>query len=743
MESIGSKSKLGFGTAPVFFTAISTILGAILFLRFGFAVGTLGFGGALLIVVLGHMVSIPTALAISEIATNKKVEGGGAYYIISRSFGLNIGATIGIALYLSQAISVAFYAIAFAEAFEPVFNWVSREYGVVLPRQAVSLPLMGLLSVLMLTKGARIGMKALYVVVVLLFASLFLFFVGSPIMDVGTEVQGYSDPFKNMDNFFVIFAIIFPAFTGMAAGIGLSGDLKNPGRSIPRGTIWATLLGMVVYVFIIWKLTMSASATALVDNQLVMADIARYGWIAIPVGLAASTLSSAIGSILVAPRTLQALGADDSFPLAFLNRMTAKGIKKDNEPVYSTIITLIVAFVFVALGNVNSVAIIISMFFMLTYGAICLISFLNHFGSDPSYRPTFRSNWYFSLIGFLLSVWLMFKIDALYAYVSIIVMVLIYWGISTYHKDRQGLQSIFKGAIFQINRRLKIYLQKSDRIRSTESWRPSAICVSQNSFERNHAFRFLNWLSYKYGFATYIHLVEGFFTKDKHREARSTQKKLLIKAGLGRNSVYIDTIISPSYTSALAQAIQLPGISGMENNMVVFEYDKSQPGELKEFIDNFGLLLAGNLDVCVLGSSGIKYEKKKPIHVWIRSFDHENSNLMILLSYIILGHPDWQKSEIIIFEICKDHEVEKTRENLIELVKTGRIPITSKNIEIIRKSEAVSSKYIINEKSKDAGLTIIGFRPEHLELYGINLFKGYDEIGDLVFVNAHEAIEIE
>ncbi len=743
MELIKSQSKLGFGTAPVFFTAISTILGAILFLRFGFAVGTLGFGGAILIVVLGHLVSIPTALAISEIATNKKVEGGGAYYIISRSFGLNIGATIGIALYLSQAISVAFYVIAFAEAFEPVFNWVTREYGLELPRQAVSLPLMGLLSVLMLTKGARIGMKALYVVVVLLFASLFLFFAGKPVMEIGTTAQGLTESFKNMDNFFFVFAIVFPAFTGMAAGIGLSGDLKNPGKSIPRGTIWATILGMLVYFVVIWKLTMSASATALADNQLVMADIARFGWIAIPVGLAASTLSSAIGSILVAPRTLQALGSDESFPFPFLNRLTAKGVKKDNEPVYSSVITIIIAFVFVALGNVNSVAIIISMFFMLTYGAICLISFLNHFGSDPSYRPTFRSNWYFSLIGFVLSVWLMFKIDTFYAYVSIIVMILIYWGISTYHKGRQGLQSIFKGAIFQINRRLKIYLQKSDHIRTTESWRPSAICVSRNSFERNHAFRFLNWLSYKYGFATYIHLVEGFFTKIKYREARSTQKKLLIKAGHGRNSVYIDTIISPSYTSALAQAIQLPGISGMENNMVVFEYDKTQPGELKEFTDNIGLMLAGNLDVCVLGSSDHKFQNKQPIHVWIRSFDHENSNLMILLSYIILGHPDWQKSEITIFDICKDYEVEQTRKNLLELVKTGRIPITPKNIEIIRKNEAVSSKHIINEKSKNAGLTIIGFRPEHLELYGINLFKGYDAIGDVVFVNAHKAKEIE
>ncbi len=110
-----------FGTSHVFFTAISTIQGAVLFLRFGFAVGTLGFFGVVMLIILGHMVTIPTALAISEIATNKRVEGGGEYFIISRSFGLNIGATIGIALYLSQAISVAFYVIALTETFEFLF----------------------------------------------------------------------------------------------------------------------------------------------------------------------------------------------------------------------------------------------------------------------------------------------------------------------------------------------------------------------------------------------------------------------------------------------------------------------------------------------------------------------------------------------------------------------------------------------------------------------------------------------
>ena len=171
----------GFGTAPVFFTAISTILGAILFLRFGFAVGTLGFWGALLIVVVGHLITFPTALAISELATNTRVEGGGEYFIISRSFGLKIGSTIGITLYLSQAISVAFYIVAFTETFEPVFNWFATHYGFELPRQVVSIPALGILAIIILRKGADLGVKTLYIVVGVLFVALVFFFLGKPV----------------------------------------------------------------------------------------------------------------------------------------------------------------------------------------------------------------------------------------------------------------------------------------------------------------------------------------------------------------------------------------------------------------------------------------------------------------------------------------------------------------------------------------------------------------------------------
>ncbi len=739
---MADKKKNGFGTAPVFFTAISTILGAILFLRFGFAVGTLGFWGVLLIILLGHMVTIPTALAISEIATNKRVEGGGEYFIISRSFGLNIGATIGIALFLSQAISVAFYVIAFTESFEFFFNFIKEKYDFVLPRQVISIPAMTALAFLILKKGANMGVKALYVVVAILAVSLVLFFMGSTTYASEANYTLESAVFRNKDSFFMVFAIVFPAFTGMTAGVGLSGDLRKPSRSIPLGTTIATFTGMIIYVFIVFKLASSANVEDLLNNQLIMGKIAIGGSFIIPLGLAASTISSALGSVMVAPRTLQALAVDHSFPVSRLNRWLSRGRKSDQEPVNASVITVIIAMVFVALGNVNAVAGIISMFFMVTYGSLCLISFLNHFGASPSYRPSFKSKWFLSLTGFIISVWVMFKINSTYAIVAIIVMMLLYAYINYYHKERQGLESIFANALFQLNRNLQVYLQKRSGKRTKQEWRPSAICISKNSFERDTAFRLLNWISFKYGFGTYLHRIEGYYSKKSHSEAQETLRNLVMSFENIENHVYIDTLISPSYTSAIAQAIQLPGISGMENNMVIFEYSKERPEELREIMENHALVNAGNFDVCILASSHKDIVFKKGIHVWIRSTDEYNANLMIMLSFIISGHPDWKKAKIKIFDICKSEHYYEIMENNRKLIKDGRLPITEKNIEILIEQPDVNPKKLIIEKSRDAALVLIGFRGESLK-HDNDVFSGFEELGTILFVNSHNQKMIE
>lgn len=729
-----------FGTAPVFLTSIATILGAILFLRFGFATGSLGFWGVVLIILVAHLVTIPAALALSEIATNQRVEGGGVYYIISRSFGLNIGATIGIALYFAQAISVAFYVIAFTEAFEPFFNFIYDRFSILLPRQVISVPVMAVLSFIILKRGANLGIKALYFVVAVLFISLLFFFMGETDYEGPAGLMNFT--FRNQQDFFMVFAIIFPAFTGITVGVGLSGDLKNPGKSIPLGTISATVIGMAVYFFVTWKLASSASPQDLLDDQLIMARIALFGPLVIPLGLAASTLSSALGSVLVAPRTLQALGTDRSLPARRFNVVFARGKTETNEPYNAALITCVIAMIFVVMGNLDLVAQVITMFFMVTYSSLCLISFLNHFGSDPSYRPLFRSRWYLSLGGFITSLWVMLMINVTAAIASFVIIGLLYITITSRHKERKGLEMIFQGAMFQLVRKIQVYLQKSKKIQGS-SWRPSVVCVSKNSFNRTKPFELISWISHRYGFATYIHLKEDYFSKATFSKSNEELQKLIELSDLEQSNVYVDTLISPSYTSAIAQIIQLPSISGMENNMALFEYEQGNSKELAQILDNYSLVNAANFDICIFSNSQKAINFKKGIHVWIKPTDSENANLMILISYIILGHPDWKKGFIKIFSLCRENEKQQTWQQLTELVREGRIPIALHNLEIITMDDDVNPKTLINQRSAEAGLTLIGFRGEMIKQMGEKLFEGYDRVSDIIFVNANKYKEIK
>jgi solute carrier family 12 sodium/potassium/chloride transporter 2 len=731
--------KAKFGTLEVFTTSISTILGAILFLRFGYAIGNIGFWGTIGIIILGHLVTVPTAMAVAEIATNQRVLGGGAYYIISRSFGLNVGAAIGITLYLSQAISVAFYIIAFSEAFDPVIHFIHDRFHFLIPdKRFISLPFMAIISVIVIVRGANLGMKALYGVVLVLFTSLLLFFVGTP-ENPPLEIDFYNG-IAGGDNFFIVFAIIFPAFTGLAAGLGLSGDLKDPTVSIPRGTILATIVGGIVYIGVAYKLIISASINDLADDQLIMQKIAYWGPI-IPIGLAAASLSSALGSILVAPRTLQAIGADNVFPNNFINRWLGFGKTENNEPVHASLISIIIAFFFIAIGDINFVAKIISMFFVVTYGAICLISFLEHFAADPSYRPRFKSKWYFSLLGALLSLWLMFKMNGTYAFLSLAIMALIYYMISEKNAENVGLGKLFRGVIFQLSRQLQIFVQRADKEDPNTSWRPFIICVSSNSFKRMSAFDLLRWISYKYGFGTYIHYIEGYLSKQTSQESKEVLERLIKLASYSQNKVYLDTIISPSYTSAIAQVAQLSGITGRGNNMILFEFSRNEPDELKEALNNYSLVHSAGFDVCVLNTSLRGFGNKREIDIWITTYDYENANLMILLGYIILGHPEWKRGHIKIFAIYKEEEIKQKQENLLSLIKSGRLPIAPGNIELIPSGHD-DIRNTISEKSLDADLTIVGFRHELVKVRGIELFNGYNDVGNILFVCSQKEKEI-
>ncbi len=697
--------------------------------------------GAFTIILIGHVITIPTALAIAEIATNLRVEGGGEYFMISRSFGPMIGGTIGISLYLSQAISVAFYIIAFSEAFTPLFEWIQIHTGITPHIWMVGIPAAVILVIIMLTKGANMGVTALWIVVSILGLSLLTFFLGKSPNSESVPLNLLSK-IENPDNFFIVFAIIFPAFTGMTAGVGLSGDLRNPRKSIPRGVVSATLTGMAVYILVVIKFGMTLTPEQLAQDQFAMAKIAVWKPM-IPIGLAAASISSAIGSILIAPRTMQALAKDHIFPTHAVNAFLAKGRSETNEPIHATLVTAVIVLIFVSMGSVNLVAKVISMFFMITYGALCSVSFLEHFAGNPSYRPTFRSKWYLSLLGAIACFIMMIQMSTLYAILAFITIGIIYKSLRRTRSTEYGLSYMIRGVLFQLTRQLQILIQRKHEAVTRINWRPSFIAVSTHSFERPAPFELLRWFSHHYGFGTFIHYIKGLLDEKTQEESREILEKLIKMGEYIRAGIYVDTIISPSFKTAIAQIVQIPGVSGMENNCILFEFRENDYKEIPDIIEGCHFASIVDFNICVLRSSERHFGYKRNIHIWLNPGDYRNANLMILLSYILIGHPEWHGCEVNLFAAFENRELNREVKRLSELIDRGRIPISQKNVQKIPWNKKQKTyETLISENSKDADLVIMGFSLDKLTKEQGAFFKRFTGIKDVLFVRAGQKIII-
>ncbi len=731
-----------FGTTPVFLAAISTILGAVLFLRFPYAVGHLGFWGALGIIVLAHLVTIPTALAVAEIATNRRVEGGGEYYIISRSFGKTIGGTIGFWLYVSQAVSVAFYMIAFGEAFQGLWPWIESWSGLQADARFISIPTALLLVIVITRVGSSLGVGMLIVVCATLLVSLTLFFLGGPNSDAPQLLGG---SIEDSDPFVQVFAIVFPAFTGMTAGVGLSGDLQNPRRSIPLGTLSATLAGMAIYAAVVVKLSASVSPDALANtDRLVMQDIALWPPI-IPIGLAAASLSSAIGSILVAPRTLQALGRDRVFPWRSVNDWVATGAEGSDEPKRATVISGAFALLCIFAGDIDLVSQVITMFFMITYGTLCTVSVLEHFAGNPSYRPTFRSRWYVSLVGAVMAFMLMFQIQPLYALLSLAMMFGLYQSLAYTRKHERDVGQIIRGVMFQLTRRLQISIQKTRAGTHRGPTRPAFVAVAPESDGGIVAFDLLRWICHRQGFGQYIRFIQGEYSLERTLYARISTDTLIQKAEESQADIFVDTVVAPDYHSGLAQAIQRPGISGLPNNSVLLDFARNDKDELERVVNATRYLAGLHYNICILRSSGRRFGYRSNIHIWLTADELEGGDtarLMVLLAYIILGHKEWAKAEIRIFACFPAELLDQETEVVETWIIEGRLPISPQNLSRIPYRDAEGLKREVRKLSKDADLVVMGINPVEIAGEFDQKLARHPDLGEVLFVNAGGPISI-
>lgn len=488
-----TRSGYEFGTfAGVFTPSILTIIGVVMYLRFGWVLGSVGLAKTLVIVTLCSAITFLTGLSVSSLATNIQMKGGGAYYMISRSFGLEIGAAIGIPLFLSQAIAVAFYVVGFIEALTMAFPFAAGWD----PRLA-GLAVLGALAVVA-TFSASLALKTQFVVMAFIAASLVSFFLGGApsaeaVSSVDLSASALADAGAGI-GFWAVLAIFFPAVTGILSGVGMSGDLKDPAKSLPRGTIGSVLAGYAIYMAVPVALYFFAgdNRDLLLADSLVMEKCARWGWLIIA-GVWAATLSSALGSLLAAPRTLQALAKDGA-----VHRSIGRGFGRQNDPLLATLCALAIAAACIWLGDINGIAPVLTIFNLSAYALLNLSSMLEELMGNPSWRPSFRVHWIFSALGFLGCSGMMFMISPLATGIAIVCCFAI-WYVQSRRRLVSAWGDMRTGLLMYLAHWILARLSAFEE--SAHAWRPNLLVFAGRSEKRPRLAAFVNAVSGLAGFA--------------------------------------------------------------------------------------------------------------------------------------------------------------------------------------------------------------------------------------------------
>lgn len=492
----GGDKKFGvFG--GVFTPDVLTILGVIMYLRLGWVVGNAGFLGAIAIILLAKSITICTALSLSSVTSNIKIGAGGAYSIISKSLGLEAGGSIGIPFYISLSLSAALYIVGFTEAWLMIFPGHTA-----IVVSSVTCLILLIISYI----SAQFAIKIQYVIMAIIGLSIISFFLipFEPAKEFYL-VGGYEDA-----DFLYVFAIFFPAVTGIMAGVNLSGDLKNPRRAIPLGTLSAIGVTMIIYIGIAYMSARYISPSELRNNQMVMVDYSLWGPLVL-MGMLAATFSSALGSMIGAPRILQALSVQKTVP--FYKVFSIKS--KNNEPRNAIIFTAVIVELALIFGNLDALASLITMFFLITYGVINLVVFIQQSMKIISFRPTFKVPRFVPLIGAIGCILIMLLINAFFSVIALVIIVVLYIWLG-----KRGLQADWgdiRGGMFLV------LAERASRIaakfpRHQISWKPDLLLPIDDPKVWSGPLLFINNIAYPSG--------SIFAFTVRENDAEETEKEL-------------------------------------------------------------------------------------------------------------------------------------------------------------------------------------------------------------------------
>ncbi len=720
---MNNSSKARFNAfSGVFTPTVLTILGLILFLRLGWVVGQTGLLGALIIIALANFISMITGLCLSSIATNMYVRTGGLYYMISRTLGLEIGGAIGIPLYLSQAISVAFYIIGFSEALTATFPTLDPN----LISTAVLL-IFGILAFL----GADFAMRIQYLILAVLMSAIASFFLGG--WGDWTRPEMFSQGTGDV-TFWVAFAIFFPAVTGISVGVSMSGDLKDPVKAIPKGALWSIgFTALIYFASAVW-LAFHAPKEDLISNKLIMYDIAAWPELVL-LGIWASTLSSALGSMVAAPRTLQAIATDEVLPSFFKSQLGSP-----TEPRAAVLVTAVIALVFIWMGNLNFVAPIITMFFLNTYGMINLTAAIETIVGNPSFRPSLKIHWSMSLIGAIGCYGAMFLINT----PATILAMILSFGVFLLLKRRsleQNWGDVGGGAWFSLAR-FSIFRLEEHRW-EPKNWRPNIIVFTALREGIDPLLDIGGWLSHGHGIVSFHHLLIGDYTELASKGLRDASRKQLRKhVSERKGEILSGSSVSRNFEDGALSTLQVYGIAGIESNAALFGWG----GNKEARINQMGLankILALNKSAVFLKYSEYRgFGDMKTMDIWWRGRD-KNADLMLLFAYIISQSSQWSGARIRLIRVIDNEKGEQgAYESLSKTLSWVRVTAEPK---IIIREQGQSFSEVLAKTSIETDLVFLGLArpdPEKSEKMVDLMDLSLGSIGAALIVRSGEKEEI-
>ena len=689
MKSTGKNEKgYGFGAFQGVFTpSILTIIGVVMYLRFGWVLGSVGLVSTLVIVTLSSAITFLTGLSISALATNMKMGGGGAYYMISRSFGVEVGAAVGLPLYISQAICIAFYVVGFTEAFVHAVP-MAAEWD---PR-IVSLVTLGGMA-LMATLSASVALKSQYVVMAAIVFSLVSFFCGSPLPAADASVAAAAP--TESPGFWHVLAVFFPAVTGILSGVGMSGDLKDPAKSIPRGTIAAVLTGYVIYMAVPVVLDMFVSdRAALLGDPLVMQKCARIPWL-IVAGVWAASLSSALGGLLAAPRTLQSLARDRVVP-----RFLGKGYGASNDPWRASALTFLVAAVGVWLGDINALAPVLTIFNLTAYALLNLSSGLEEMLGSPAWRPAFRVHAALSFLGFAGCSGMMFMISPGATIIAAVCVFGIWWLMTKRELSARWGDMRTGLLVFLAHVAMRGLARR--RVVDPHGWRPNLLVFSGAPGKRPRIVELAATLAGRQGLATYAAVVGGEgWSGERTAALAESMHQYLVKRGIdGQVRVQTDA----STWGGMRELVRTYGYGPIEPNTILLG------GAEGEDCASVLLTAAERMKNAVVlrTDDGALFPGGEPgrIDIWWRG-KSENASFMLAFAVMLQRARAGEGASIRLCHVAAaDESPGEARRRLEQFLKTSRV--RAKVLVIDGGGDAFAR---IAEASSGSSVVLMGLRP--------------------------------